>query len=201
MTVMTLQSSATLRAGPLILVAAMSCVRLLELRVARRNTRRATALGGVEYGLRLHPVMIVLHVGLITGILAETALAHRPFVPALGGPALAVVILAQAGRWWCMRSLGPRWNTRIIVVPGMPLVHHGPYRRLRHPNYLVVAAEGMALPLVCTAWSTALLFTLVNTVFLAVWIRVENAALAEGEHVKFQPGSPDSARARGRPAG
>jgi methyltransferase len=193
---MTFPGSATLPAGPLILVAAMSCVRLLELRVARRNTRRATALGGVEYGRRLHPVMIVLHVGLLTSILAETALAHRPFVPALGGPALAVVILAQAGRWRCMRCLGPRWNTRIIVVPGMPLVPHGPYRRLRHPNYLVVAAEGIALPLVCTAWSTALLFTLVNTVFLAVWIRVENAALAEGEHVKFQPASPASARAR-----
>ena len=189
MTVVTLPGSATLSAGPLSLVAAMSCVRLLELRVARRNIRWATALGGVEYGQRLHPVMIVLHVGLLTGILAETALADRPFVPVLGGAALAVVILAQAGRWWCMRSLGPCWNTRIVVVPGMPLVHHGPYRRLRHPNYLVVVAEGIALPLVCTAWSTALLFTLVNSAFLAVWIHVENAALASA------PGREDHPRA------
>lgn len=191
--------SATLSAGPLILVAAMSCVRLLELRVARRNTRWATERGGVEYGRRLHPIMIVLHVGLLTGILAEAALAHRTFVPALGGPALAVVILAQAGRWWCMRSLGPRWNTRIIVVPGMPLVRHGAYRRLRHPNYIVVVAEGIALPLVCSAWATVLLFTLANTVLLAVWVRVENTALASSpQRESHHPA--DAGDSTGRPS-
>jgi methyltransferase len=84
---------------------------------------------------------------------------------------------AQALRWWCIAALGPRWNTRVIVVPGLPLVDRGPYRWLRHPNYLAVVAEGAALPLVHTAWATALAFTAANAAVLAVRVRVENAAL------------------------
>ena len=106
------------------------------------------------------------------------ALLDRPFLPALGWPALAVVLAAQGLRWWCIPTLGPRWNTRVIVVPGMPLVARGPYRwRLPHPNYLAVVVEGLALPLVHTAWLTATLFTLLNTPLLAVRIRCEDVAL------------------------
>lgn len=93
---------------------------------------------------------------------------------------LAVLAAAQGLRWWCIRSLGPRWNTRVIVVPGLPLVAKGPYRwrRLRHPNYVAVVAEGVALPLVHTAWVTAVVFTVLNAVLLRVRIRCENRALA-----------------------
>jgi methyltransferase len=82
-------------------------------------------------------------------------------------------------RWWCIRTLGSQWNTRIVVVPGAPRITSGPYRWLRHPNYVAVVAEGVALPLVHTAWITALTFTVLNAALLTVRIRVEDAALRE----------------------
>jgi methyltransferase len=105
---------------------------------------------------------------------------------------LALVILAQALRWWCITTLGHRWNTRIIVIPGMPLVEGGPYRWLRHPNYVAVALEGIALPLVHTGWITAACFTVVNAGLLRVRISSENAAMARAlaETPSSQPGSP-----------
>ncbi|CAM5459350.1 hypothetical protein SALBM217S_05221 [Streptomyces griseoloalbus] len=92
-------------------------------------------------------------------------------------PALALALLAQALRWWCVATLGPYWNTRVIVVPGVRLVGGGPYRFLRHPNYVAVVVEGVALPLVHSAWLTATVFTLANAVLLTVRVRCENAAL------------------------
>jgi methyltransferase len=107
-------------------------------------------------------------------------LADRPFLPALAWPMLAVLAAAQALRWWCIHTLGPRWNTQVIVVPGLPLVTDGPYRWrwLRHPNYVAVVAEGLALPLVHTAWITATVFTVLNAALLTVRVRCENRALA-----------------------
>ena len=90
---------------------------------------------------------------------------------------LALVLASQALRWWCITTLGRRWNTRVIVVPGLPLVAGGPYRLLPHPNYVAVVVEGFALPLVHSAWITALVFTVCNAVLLTVRIRVENTAL------------------------
>jgi methyltransferase len=152
--------------------------RLAELVVARRNLAWARSRGGIEYGRRHYPWIVLAHVALLVAAPSEVWLLGRPFLPALGWPMLAVVVLAQGLRWWCIGTLGRRWNTRVVVVPGMPLVDGGPYRWLRHPNYVAVVAEGVALPLVHTAWLTALAFTLVNAVLLTVRIRVENAALA-----------------------
>ena len=106
------------------------------------------------------------------------AILHRPFLPWLGWPMLAVLLAAQGLRWWCITTLGPQWNTRGVVVPGVPRVTKGPYRVLSHPNYVAVVAEGVALPLVHTAWLTALAFTVLNAALLARRIDVENAALA-----------------------
>ena len=125
--------------------------------------------------------MVALHTGLLVACVAEAALADRPFLPWLGWPALVVVLASQALRWWCISVLGPRWNTRVIVVPGLPLVRRGPYRLLSHPNYIAVVAEGVALPLVHTAWVTALVFTLLNAVLLGRFrIPAEERALAAG---------------------
>ena len=88
------------------------------------------------------------------------------------------MLLSQALRWWCITTLGQRWNTRVIIVPGLAPVAGGPYRWLRHPNYVAVVVEGAALPLVHTAWLTAAVFTVANAALLAVRIRVEDAALA-----------------------
>src|SRR5690349_3651912 len=123
--------------------------------------------------------MVVLHTGLLVGAVAEVWLAGRPFVPALGWPMLALVVLSQGLRWWCIATLGNQWNTRVVVVPGLPLVRRGPYRLVPHPNYVAVVVEGLALPLVHTAWVTALVFTVANAVLLTVRVRVENAALRE----------------------
>ncbi|MER6813007.1 isoprenylcysteine carboxylmethyltransferase family protein [Spirillospora sp. NPDC000708] len=122
---------------------------------------------------------MAVQVFLLAGAPLEVWLLHRPFVPALGWPMLTVAVLAQALRWWCIASLREQWNTRVVTVPGLPLVDRGPYRLLRHPNYVAVVAEGVALPLVHTAWLTASVFTVANLGMLAVRLRVENAALRQ----------------------
>ncbi|MEY2242664.1 isoprenylcysteine carboxyl methyltransferase family protein [Streptomyces sp. SAS_267] len=161
-----------------LLVGAVAAERVGELVVARRNARWSRARGAIEAGRGHYPAMVALHTALLIGCPAEVWLADRPFVPALGWSMLAVLVAAQALRWWCIVTLGSRWNTRVIVVPGLPLVARGPYRALRHPNYVAVVAEGVALPLVHTAWVTAVVFTLVNAAVLTVRIRCENRALA-----------------------
>lgn len=160
-----------------LLLLAVGVERLAELRLSLRHARWAFERGGVETGTRHYPWMVLLHTGLLAGCLGEAALAHRPFLPALGWPMLLVVLLAQGLRWWCIGVLGERWNTRVVVVPGLALVTAGPYRFLRHPNYVAVVAEGVALPLVHTAWVTASVFTVLNAWLLSVRIRCENAAL------------------------
>ena len=121
--------------------------------------------------------MVILHSTLLVGCIIEPAALHRPFIPWLGWPMVAVLFLSQGLRWWCVTSLGPRWNTRVIILPNQPLVRRGPYRWLNHPNYVAVVAEGFALPLVHTAWLTALSFTVANAILLTVRLRVENSAL------------------------
>jgi methyltransferase len=160
-----------------VLIAAVAVERLAELVVARRNQRWSTARGAVEVGAAHYPVMVVLHVGLLAGALLEAVLGDRPFLPALGWPMFALTVAAQGLRWWCITTLGRQWNTRILVVPGLGRVHRGPYRFLAHPNYVAVVVEGFALPLVRTAWLTALLFTVLNAALLRVRISAENEAL------------------------
>ncbi|MGW1439280.1 isoprenylcysteine carboxyl methyltransferase family protein [Streptomyces griseus] len=161
-----------------LLVLAVAAERLAELVVARRNTRWSLARGGVESGRGHYPAMVALHTGLLLGCLAEVRFAERPFPAVLGWTMAGVVVASQALRWWCIRTLGPRWNTRVIVVPGLPRVTGGPYRWLSHPNYVAVAAEGIALPLVHGAWATALVFTALNAALMVVRIRCEDGALA-----------------------
>jgi methyltransferase len=153
--------------------------RLAELVVSKRHAAWAFSRGGVERGQSHYPFMVLLHTGLLVGAVVEVWVANRPFLPALGWSMLAVVVLSQALRWWCIATLGNQWNTRVIVVPGLPLVRRGPYRIMPHPNYVAVVAEGFALPLVHTAWVTAVLFTVANAALLRERLRVENQALRE----------------------
>jgi len=160
-----------------LLIVAVGLERLAELVVSKRNAAWSFARGGLESGQRHYLVMVVLHTGLLVGALVEVWLRQPPFLPVLGWSMLALVLAAQALRWWCITTLGHQWNTRVIVVPGLPRVAGGPYRYLTHPNYVAVVVEGFALPLVHSAWITALVFTLCNAVLLSVRIRVENRAL------------------------
>jgi methyltransferase len=161
-----------------LLIALVGLERLAEMVVAQRNLAWSRARGGVEFGASHYPVMVVLHTGLLVGCLVEVMALHRPFIPALGWPMLAVVIAAQGLRWWCISTLGRQWNTRVVVIPGAERITGGPYRLFAHPNYVAVVAEGIALPLVHSAWITALTFTALNAVLLTRRIGVENSALA-----------------------
>jgi len=152
--------------------------RFVERGVASRHLAWARERGGIETGAGHYPYMVALHSALLVGCVVEVVVADRRFLPWLGWPMLTLLLAAHALRWWCIRTLGPQWNTRVIRVPGQPLVTGGPYRWLRHPNYVAVVAEGVALPLVHSAWVTALAFTLLNAWLLRVRIGVENGALA-----------------------
>lgn len=165
------------RALFLLLVAAIVVERLVELVIARRHERALRARGAVEAGAGHYPLMVGVHTALLLGAPAEVLLLDRPFLPWLGWPMLAVVVATMALRYWVIATLGERWTTRVLVLPGAPLVARGPYRFLRHPNYLAVVFEVVALPLVHTAWTTALVCGAANLLVLALRIRVEDAAL------------------------
>jgi methyltransferase len=161
-----------------LLIGVVAVERLAEVVVSKRNRVWSQARGGVEFGAGHYPAMVALHTGLLAGCLVEAIALHRPFVPALGWPMFAIVLAAQALRWWCIATLDHQWNTRVIVVPGAARVAGGPYRFVPHPNYVAVIAEGVALPLVHTAWITALVFSMLNAFLLRTRVKVENAALA-----------------------
>ena len=134
--------------------------------------------------------MIALHTGLLIACVAEAFLLDRPFIPLLGWPMLVIALLCQIGRYWVISSLGRQWNTRVIVVPGLGRVVRGPYRYswLHHPNYLIVVIEGIALPLVHSAWITAIAFTVLNAILLAGFrIPTENRALEALERTPATP--------------
>lgn len=160
-----------------VLVSLVALERVAELVVSRRNTAWALARGGVEHGAGHYPAMVLLHAALLAGAVGEVAVAHRPFVPLIGWPMLLLVLASQGLRWWCIGTLGRQWSTRVVVVPDLERVGRGPYAVTRHPNYVAVAVEGAALPLVHSAWLTAIVFTVLNAALLTVRIRVENAAL------------------------
>jgi methyltransferase len=159
-----------------LLIAAVAVERVAELVVSQRNLAWSRARSGVEFGAQHYPAIVALHISLLAGSLVESL--YRPFLPALGWPMLAVVLATQGLRWWCIATLGHQWNTRVVVIPGAARVTRGPYRFVSHPNYVAVVVEGVALPLVHSAWITALVFTVLNAAVLQTRIKVENEALA-----------------------
>jgi methyltransferase len=154
--------------------------RLYELRVSTRNASLAFAKGGGEVGKAHFPFMVALHTGLLVACIAEVWLLDREFPGTLGWIMLVIALLCQGARYLIIHTLGEQWNTRVIVVPGAPRITRGIYSLpwLRHPNYWVVAIEGIALPLVHGAWITAVVFTILNAVLLLGFrIPQENRAL------------------------
>ena len=158
-------------------ILAIGAERLVEMVVSRRNANWSFANGGKEFGQGHFPAMIAMHTLLLVSCIVEVSAFHRPFLPWLGWPMVGVVAASTVLRWWCVAVLGKHWNPRLIVIPGAPLVHRGPYRFLHHPNYTAVTAEVLALPLVHSAWLTAIVFTIANALVLNVRIRAENVAL------------------------
>ncbi len=171
--------------------------RLGELVITRRNARSLEARGGFEVGGEHFGVMACLHTAFLVAGPLEVWLLDRSMLPVISWLALGLVALTMALRYWAIFSLGDRWTARVYVVPGEPPVSGGPYRYLRHPNYLAVIVEIAALPLVHGAWITAFVFSLANAAMLRTRIRVEEKALAEhsnygstmGSKARFVPGT------------
>jgi methyltransferase len=162
------------------LLPAVAVERVAELAVSRRSARRLRARGAVEAGRGHYPAMVAFHAALLLACAAEPALLPGRWPAAAAWGAAAGVLAAQALRWWAVAALGGRWTTRVMVLPGVPAVRSGPYRWLRHPNYLAVALEVLCLPLACGAWRTALLATALDAWLLRVRIRAEERALGPG---------------------
>ena len=155
------------------ILALVTAQRLGELVIANRNTRRLLAAGGVEHGADHYPLIVCLHAAWLGGLwlLAWDRPANLAW--------LAVYLLLEAGRAWVLASIGTRWTTRIIAVPGETLVRRGPYRFIPHPNYAVVVGEIAVLPLVFGLWAYALVFSVLNASVLWIRIRAERRALDE----------------------
>ena len=158
---------------PQVIVLLVAAQRLAELVLARRNTRRLLAEGAREVGAAHYPLFVGLHAGWLVLLFVATP-ADAPVNLWL----LALFVLLQAGRVWVIATLGRFWTTRIVTLPGAPLVHGGPFRWVRHPNYLVVAGELAVLPLVFGEWWIAVLATALNLPLTLHRIRVEDSALS-----------------------
>ena len=156
------------------ILAIVALQRVVELFYAARNTRRLLAQGGIEIAAEQYPWLVALHTAWLIAMLI--------FIPARTVPnwyAIAFIVLLQAARIWVIATLGPYWTTRIITLPGAPLVRRGPYALIRHPNYAIVCAEIAILPLAFGAWPIALIFTVANAGLLTWRIRTEEGALSQ----------------------
>jgi len=157
-----------------VLVGLVAFQRLAELAYARQNTERLLSRGAREIGAGHYPLLVALHAAWLLAILLSVPGDRTPL-----WVLVAVFLLLQAARVWAIASLGPYWTTRVITLPEAPLVRTGPYRFLKHPNYLVVALEIAVLPLAFGAWKIALIFSVLNAGILFWRIRIENGALRE----------------------
>lgn len=152
----------------------VALLRVAELIYSNRNTARLLARGGIEYGQRHYPLFVVLHSGWLMALFFGI-----PGQNVANIYLLILFALLQFIRGWVITSLGPYWSTRIISSPEFPRIIRGPYRWVKHPNYLVVTAEIAVLPLAFGAWEIALVFSLLNAALLAWRIRIEEIHLRE----------------------
>ena len=170
-------SSVDSRVAYTVLVALVAAERGLELAISSRNATRAFARGGVEAGRGNYAWMVSAHALFLAACPAEVWLLGRPWNSLVGVPALLLVAATMSLRYWVVRALAGRWTTRVVYVPGDPLVVDGPFRYLRHPNYVAVVVEMAALPLVHGAWLTAAVFSAANAAVLARRVGIENRLL------------------------
>ncbi|WP_134699094.1 isoprenylcysteine carboxyl methyltransferase family protein [Ammoniphilus sp. YIM 78166] len=162
----------------LLLFSLLITQRLGELWLAKRNADWMLEQGGYEVGREHYKYIVLIHIGFLSSFLIEVLL-FTTTPPAWWVLPFSLFLLAQGGRYWCIRSLGPYWNTRIYILPNSTLVKNGPYRWIKHPNYLIVMTELFVIPLIFGAWYTAFLWSGVNYAFLRlVRIPTEEQALA-----------------------
>jgi methyltransferase len=154
-------------------VVLIAAQRLLELAISRRNTARLLRQGGVEVGASHYPLLVLLHVAWLLALWLATSVDS-----VVSLPWLAAYLMLEVARIWIMTTLGRYWTTRVVHLPGVPLVRQGPYRYCRHPNYVIVAGEIAVAPMVLGEWQIAVVFSILNAAMLAWRIRIEDSALA-----------------------
>ena len=170
----------------LALLLAVAAMRVVELRISKRHQKDMKAQGASKAKDPIFPVMAMFHTMVLIGAAIEVVFLHRPFLPALAIPMLVLFILANIVRWWVIRTLGQHWNVEVMDSTRLGVITTGPFRYVRHPNYAAVFVEMIALPLIHTAWITALVGAIAHVVVLSVRLSAE-------ERVLF--GNPDYAAA------
>jgi len=183
-------------AAYLALLALIGVGRLIELRISRRNQRRLEKQGVRKIVEPHFRWMVITHAGVLAGAAAEVLLLHRPLIPSLAIVMTALLVFANALRWWVIRTLAEHWNVEVMASSRVGVVAAGPYRWVRHPNYVAVVIELFSLPMIHTAWITALAGTLANLEILRRRLRVEEGVLmadpayrsAMGAKPRFLPG-------------
>ncbi len=160
--------------GLLLLVALL---RIVELQISRRHQREMVAHGAAKVNDPRFRWMVLLHTGVLVGAAVEVVLLHRPFFPVLAAVCFVIFLAANAVRWWVIRTLGEHWNVQVMNSTGLGVVTTGPFRYVRHPNYAAVFVEMLVLPLIHTAWITALAGSLAHMVVLSQRLSTEERVL------------------------
>ncbi len=166
-------------------IAVLALERGVELYIASRNAARAFAAGAIEVGQRHYRVMVIFHTAFLIACVVERVIRGYGAAPAVAAVAIAAEVAAQFLRYWVIMTLGARWNTRIIVLPGAQPVIGGPFRFIRHPNYVAVALEMIAVPMIGGAWVTAVVFSIGNAILMMVRIPAEERALGKSYEGAF----------------
>ncbi|MRX70934.1 hypothetical protein GJU40_01970 [Bacillus lacus] len=166
-----------------IVISLLIIQRITELIIAKRNEKWVLSRGGVEHGREHYYLIVTLHVSFLLALVLETTYFSSGISP-LWPVLLPLIILTQIIRYWAIASLGYYWNTRIIIIPDHEVVSKGPYQFMRHPNYVVVAAEILFLPLLFSAYATAILFSILNAFMMLIRIPAEEKALRQ--HTNYQ---------------
>jgi methyltransferase len=161
----------------LVLLVAVAATRVFELRISKKHQREITSRGGAKAKDPVFPCMAMFHTLVLIGAAAEVAFLHRPFIPALAIPMLALFILSNIVRWWVIRTLGEHWNVQVMDSTKLGVITTGPFRYVRHPNYAAVFVEMIALPLIHTAWITALAGAVAHAIVLTFRLSAEERVL------------------------
>lgn len=180
----------------LALLLAVAALRIFELRISKRHQQQMASRGAAKVKDPYFRWMAMFHTVVLSGAAAEVILLHRPFIPALALPMFLLFVAANLVRWWVIRTLGEHWNVQVVDSTKLGFVASGPFRYVRHPNYAAVFLEMLALPLIHTAWITALAGALAHMIVLALRLSVEDPVLlsnpdyaaAMGSKPRFFPG-------------
>ncbi len=167
------------------LLAVVALLRIYELRISRAHQREMVAHGASKVKDPRFRWMVLVHVGVLLGSAVEVVFLHRPFYPVLGAACFTIFLLANAVRWWVIRTLGEHWNVQVMNSTGMGVVTTGPFRYVRHPNYAAVFVEMLVLPLIHSAWITAAVGTIAHIVVLSQRLATEERVLFADDHYRM----------------